>query len=305
MSPLPSVTVVVPTHRRPELMQRAVRSALAQDYDGDLEVLVVFDGEDPYELPVEVPPGRSLRVLANDRVRGLAGARNCGILAAAHELVAFLDDDDAWFPTKLAAQVPRFGDRPVPYLVCGAIVFDDGGRTWERLAPGTTLTHDELLRDRVAGVHSSTFLARREDLLGRLGLVDEDLPGSYGEDYDMLLRASALAPVAVVNEPLVSVTWAQGSHYLGKWALYADGLEYLLAKHQDFASVPRATARIASQVAFARAAAGQPREARRWAGHALRRDPRQVKAWLALLVSLRVVSAARVVRTVQRMGKGI
>lgn len=305
MSLLPSVTVVVPTHRRPELMQRAVRSALAQDYEGDLEVLVVFDGEEPYELPVGVPPGRSLRVLANDRVRGLAGARNCGILAAEHELVAFLDDDDAWFPVKLTAQVARFDDEPTPYLVCGAVVFDDGGSTWERLAPGTTLTHAELLRDRVAGVHSSTFVARREDLVGRLGLVDEDLPGSYGEDYDMLLRASALAPVAVVNEPLVSVTWAQGSHYLGKWALYADGLEYLLAKHTDFASVPRAAARIASQVAFARAAAGQPRESRRWVRYALQRDPRQAKAWLALLVSLRLVSAARVVRTVQRMGKGI
>ena len=40
MSPVPSVSVVVPTYRRPEQVERAVRSALAQTIS-DLEVVVV------------------------------------------------------------------------------------------------------------------------------------------------------------------------------------------------------------------------------------------------------------------------
>src|SRR5437868_1745643 len=90
----PSVTAAVPTRDRPELLRRAVRSILDQDYDGDVHCLIVFDGGDP--VPVEVPTSqrRSLRTLTNLRTPGLAGARNTGILEADGDLVAFCDDDD-------------------------------------------------------------------------------------------------------------------------------------------------------------------------------------------------------------------
>jgi hypothetical protein len=185
------------------------------------------------------------------------------------------------------------------------MTYDDGTRTYERLVPKEVLAHDDLIRDRMAGIPSGSFIARRSDFVGRLGLVDEDLPGSYGEDYDMLLRASYIAPVAVVNTPLVSVTWAQDSYYMGKWGLYADGLEYLFMKHAGFAADRKACGRITSQIAFARAADGQRRDARRWVRRSLRNDATQVKAWLALAVSLRLISARRVVSVVQRMGRGI
>src|SRR3954453_5870440 len=100
---------------------------------------------------------------------------------------------------------------------------DDGSRTYERLVPMETVGHADLLRDKMAGLHSSTFVFRRSALLGPVGLVDEDLPGSYGEDYDMLLRTSLVAPVAVVNQPLVSVRWSGESYFFGKWGAYADG----------------------------------------------------------------------------------
>ena len=42
----PIVSAVIPTRNRPELVVRAVRSALTQTYT-DLEVIVVLDGPDP------------------------------------------------------------------------------------------------------------------------------------------------------------------------------------------------------------------------------------------------------------------
>lgn len=302
---LPGVSTVIPTHNRPDLMLRAVRSVLTQEYDGPVEVIVVFDAETPYVPEVEIPAGRTLKVMANDRVRGLAGARNSGILASSLEYVAFLDDDDFWFPGKLAAQMPHFADDAPPVLVCTAMVYDDGEKTHERLVPKEHLDYADLVRDRMAGIPSGSFVARRDELTGRLGLVDEDLPGSYGEDYDMLLRAASIAPVAVVNRPLVSVTWAQNSYYMGKWGLYADGLQYLFEKHPGFAADRKACGRITSQIAFARAANGERRTALRWSRRALRNDVTQVKAWLAVAVSVRLMSAPWVVRTVQKMGRGI
>lgn len=305
MTGYPAVTAVIPTHNRPEQMRRALVSVLEQDYRGVIEVIIVFDAEDPYLPEVEVPGHRTVTTVVNERSRGLAGARNTGIAAASHDYVAFLDDDDWWFDGKLTAQMDTFATQPGALLVGTAMVLDDGERQHERLVPVSEVTHAALLRDRMAGLHSSTFVFRTEALRGEIGLVDEDLPGSYGEDYDLLLRTSALGPIVVVNRPLVSVTWSQNSYFFGRWGAYAEGLEYLLDAHEGFRKDRKAHARLAGQISFARASNGDSRAARRWVKESVRRDPSQVKAWLALAVSLRLVSAERITRTVQRLGKGI
>ena len=303
--PRPAVTAVIPTHNRPVLMQRALESVLGQSYDGEIEVVIVFDACDPFDPPVEIPSGRTVRTVRNGRTRGLAGARNTGITEASHDFVAFLDDDDYWLDGKLEAQMARFEQDPETVLVGTAMVVDDGERQHERLVPLDTVRHADLLRDRMAGLHSSTFVFARRALVDQVGMVDENLPGSYGEDYDLLLRTALVAPVAVVNQPLVSVSWTGQSYFFGKWGAYAEGLEYLLQEHPGFREDRLAHGRIAAQIAFARAANGENRVSRHWVRQAVRRDPTQIKAWLALGISLHLLSAPWVVKVVQGMGKGI
>ncbi|MDW4573609.1 glycosyltransferase family 2 protein [Microbacterium sp. M3] len=301
----PGVSVVIPTHNRPELMRLAVESVLSQEAAVTGEVIIVFDAC-AVEIPeVSLPEGWSLRGLANSRTRGLAGARNSGISDARGEYVAFLDDDDTWLPGKLAAQMDRFAESPQAVAVGTAMVVDNGVEEIVRLAPGETLTHEDFLRNRNPGVHSSSLVFRRSDLLGGLGLIDEELPRSYGEDYDILLRASALGTVAIVNRPLVRVLWNGQSYYFGQWASYAEALQYLLRKHPDFATSPRALGRIEAQVSFALASSGQGRDARAWAWRAIGHDPRQVKAYLATAISLRLLTPNAVTRIVRRVGRGI
>jgi len=287
-------------------MQRALESVLSQDYPGEIEAVVVFDACEPFEPPVEVPDGRSVHITVNHRSRGLAGARNTGIVQATHDYVAFLDDDDYWLQGKLSSQMRCFAEAAAPPVLVGsAMVLDDGSNTHERLVPKDVVEHADLLRDRMVGLHPSTFVFRKEALLGPVGLVDEALPGSYGEDYDLLLRTALVAPIPVINRPLVSVTWSRDSLFFGRWGAYADGLEYLLATHPGFREDRKAFGRIASQIAFARAGNGERRAGASWAARALRRDPLQVKAWLALGVAARLWSADAISRLVQRMGKGI
>ena len=98
------VCVVIPTRGRPELVLRAVGSALAQ-VTAPAEVLVVVDGPDPAtETALAAVGDPRLRVLVLERNGGAAAARNAGVRATACEWVAFLDDDDEWRPGKLAAQ---------------------------------------------------------------------------------------------------------------------------------------------------------------------------------------------------------
>lgn len=301
----PGVTVVVPTHDRPEPLRRAVQSVIDQTYAGDVEVVVVFDGTEPVLPELSVSAGRTVRAVRNGRAAGPAGARNAGVLAARNDVVAFLDDDDRWRPDKLERQVRVLEGDARSLLVGSAMTVHDGSRRHVRLLPSERITHHDLLGDRLAALHTSSFVARRSDLLGPLGLFDEQLPRGYCEDYDLLLRAASVAPVTVVNEPLVEVAWQGGSHFLGRWSTYAAALQVLVEKHPEFATRRRAIGRLEAQIALALAAAGDRREALRWAGRSLRHDPTRVRAWLALAVAARLTSGDRIVRVARRLGRGL
>ncbi len=286
-------------------MKLAVESILNQGTARRGEVIIVFDAC-PIEVPdVEIPDGWQVRGIANNRVRGLAGARNSGILESNGALVAFLDDDDEWLPGKLEAQLQRMDEKPDASAIGTAMMVDDGENTHVRLVEKDDLTHEDFLRDRHPGVHSSSLLFRREALLSTIGLIDEDLPRAYGEDYDLLLRASGHGAVTVVNEPLVQVRWQGQSYYFGQWAVYAEALQYLLLKHPDIATIPAALGRIEAQIAFALVADGQRRAGRSWGWRALRHNPKQIKAMLAIAISWRLITVDAVIRIVRRRGRGI
>lgn len=304
-APSPPVTVVVPTHNRPEPMRRAVQSVLDQTYPGDVEVLVVFDACDPVLPDVVVPAHRTVRALENARSRGPSGGRNTGAVAATGDYVAFLDDDDWWLPTKLEAQVELLERHPEAPLAATAMVVDDGERTHVRLAPSESVAHAALVSDRLACLHTSSFLARRSSLEGDLGLFDEEIPASYGEDYDLLLRASAIAPIPVLNEPLVGVAWQGQSYFLGRWLDYAESWLFMLDKHPDFRTDPKDLARIEAYVGFAYAAGGRRRDGARWAFRSLRKDWRGARAWLALAMAARLLGVRRIVALARRVGKGV
>ena len=301
----PLVSVVVPTRDRPEPLRRAVAAILGQTYEGPVECLVVFDQSDP-DLPwPDLPPGRTLILRRNDRTPGLAGARNSGILAATGELVAFCDDDDEWLPEKLTRQVARLLATPGSAVSTTGILVRYQDRTTTRLAPTILVTHRQLLRSRLTELHPSTVLAHRDRLLSQIGLVDEQLPGSYAEDYEWLLRASRHGPVLALPEPLAVIHWHQSSFFADRWRTIISALTYLVDKHRDLQQEPSGLARIYGQIAFAHAALGERKPARRWARRTLSLNRRERRAYLALAISLGLVSAKTVVRMAHVAGKGI
>ena len=298
------VSVVVPTRERDHLLVRAVAAIAAQEHAGPLEVLVVRDGTPAAPLALDLPAHVSLRQIPNTRSPGLPGARNTGIVAAAHDLVAFCDDDDEWLPGKLAAQLALLAARPDAALVATGIVVVHATAERPRPGPSGDILLADLLDDRIMELHPSGFLLRRADLLGPIGLVDEELAGGYGEDYDLLLRAAACGPVVAVPEPLVRVHWHGGSYYFSRWATIHEALETLLAKH-PFTGSPRGTARIRGQQALALAATGRRGEAVRTAGRALRLTPTEKRAYLAVAVAGGVLDVDRLQRWLHRRGRGL
>lgn len=301
----PAVTVIVCTRDRPHLLERAVRSILAQDYTGPLRCVVVFDHCDATPIAVDpAPPHRTLTLTRNEGTPGLAGARNWGLARADGELVAFCDDDDAWEPGKLSAQVALLDAHPDAVLCCTGIRIVTHEGTVERTPPARVDLAD-LLRTRVAAIHPSSFLMRHSDLTERFGGINEDVPHSYGEDYDFLLRASRYGCVVSVQAPLTTVYWDRLSFFSARWESVADGLSYIHDSFPEFASDRRGRARVRGQVAFARAAQGRRRDALRWAGRSLADDPRQLRAYGALAVAAGVASPDTLLERVNRSGRGL
>src|SRR5262245_54727931 len=78
----PSVDVVIATRDRPDLLKRAVRSVVNQDYPAQIRLIVVFDQSPAVDDFGPLGDNRLIAVMQNGRLPGLAGARNTGILAA-------------------------------------------------------------------------------------------------------------------------------------------------------------------------------------------------------------------------------
>jgi glycosyltransferase involved in cell wall biosynthesis len=200
-APRETVSVIIPTRNRRELLLRTLRSALRQDV-GALEVIVVDNGS-------EDGTGEALRRVGDQRLRvvrheppGVAGARNRGLEAARGRWVAFLDDDDLWSPRKLGCQLAAI--RAFPGARWSAVGVVTITNSWEvrrvRQPPSSAQVRRLLLASNAipgggSGVLADTRLVRQvgcfDPLLGMLA------------DWDLWIRLALAADMAPVAEPLM------------------------------------------------------------------------------------------------------
>lgn len=157
----PIVSIVIPTRDRPELVRRAIGSALEQTFTAS-EVIVVIDGPDDVTMQVlSAIKDPRLRIKALPSSLGGAAARNVGVVAAKGRWIAFLDDDDEWLPTKLDTQLrtAQHSVFPDPVVSCRLLKRSEA---YESLLPR---------RFPIPGESMSEYLFRRTRLFGGEGLV--------------------------------------------------------------------------------------------------------------------------------------
>jgi len=112
MTDIQLVSVVIPTRNRPQLVVRAVASALSQTYSR-IQVVVVIDGPDAAtELVLHRLQDDRVKVVALAENVGGGEARNTGVREANGEWIAFLDDDDEWVPEKIEKQMALIASLP-------------------------------------------------------------------------------------------------------------------------------------------------------------------------------------------------
>ncbi len=193
------VSVIIPVHNRRQLIDRAIRSVLAQTYPA-IEILVVDDGstDNTAELVINDFPEVNL---IRQKNRGVSAARNSGIAGSRGNWLAFLDSDDEWLPDKLKSQAELLSHNPESRIIhTDEIWIRDGKRVnpgGKHRKPGGWI-FDSCLP--LCCVSPSSILISRS-VFDEIGNFDELLP--VCEDYDLWLRMSARYPFHLVNEPQI------------------------------------------------------------------------------------------------------
>lgn len=201
MSNDPSVSVIIPTYNRSDILTQSIDSVLEQTYT-DFELIVVDDAstDDTREVVATYDDER-LTYVRHETNRHVSAARNTGIEHASGDFVAFLDDDDEWVPAKLAKQVSLLQDCPssVGMVYCW-LDYLDGEEVVNEYRP--TLSGDIFQHTLAAQPigNASTLLVRRE-VIEDIGGFDESLP--RGNDGDFIRRVTRKYEVDYVPEVLV------------------------------------------------------------------------------------------------------
>ena len=193
------VSVVIPTYDRADFVREAIASVLQQDYP-HVELIVVDDGSHDGTAAVVSGFGTAVQYLWQEN-RGVSAARNRGVAASTGDLIAFLDSDDLWLPSKVSAQVAYFEAHPDAQAChTDEIWIRRGVRVNERRIHRKQGGWQFLASLPRCLISPSAIMMRRA-LWNRLGGFDESLPAC--EDYDLWLRLTAVVPVGFLPERLV------------------------------------------------------------------------------------------------------
>jgi len=301
----PLVSVIMPTRGRPELVRESIAAVVTQTYPGQIECLVVHDQEPPDEELTKLGTAEHrVAVTANTHSPGLAGARNTGLDLVRGSIVATCDDDDVWHPEKLATQVERLQREPELLVVGSGIRLLLPSRVVEWPGRAEHISYQLLLRNRVKELHSSTLVMRRE-AFAKAGPYDEGLPRGYAEDYDWVLRAARAGQIGMVTRPLADIRKDGKSWYQGRAENAAAALEYMLAKHPDFARSRCGHARMLGQIAFARSALGERGPAIRYATKAVLRWPISPHPYIAFVQATTRIHPRHVLKAARLFRRGM
>lgn len=182
--PAPAISIIMPVYNGMRFLQRAIASLQAQTCS-DWELLAVDDASnDPSAefLTTLAATDARIRVLCHPINRGPSAARNTALKVARGDLIAYLDQDDEYYPDHLARACERMGQSDV--LV---FRYDLVEERPDHPAVGTVVTYDPAARAHAMFEETITVslgVVHRRVLLSRTGLFDESLGRHRHEDED-------------------------------------------------------------------------------------------------------------------------
>ena len=231
----PLVSVIVPTHNRPEMLAAAIRSILDQTYP-NVEIVVVNDaGKDVEEVVAGLNRDGRITYACHDRNRGLAAARNTGLRLARGKYIAYLDDDDLYYPDHLDTLVTQLEKHG------GKVAYTDAHRAIQRMTDEGYVTIDrdipcsrDFNRDQflVSNYVPVLCFMHEKACLEESGYFDEMLTSH--EDWDLWIRMSRKFDFVHIKKLTCEFSWRTDGTTMtsGKRSDYLRTMEIIYDKYR-------------------------------------------------------------------------
>ena len=199
------VSVIIPTYNRRNLLDVSINSVLNQTYQ-NFEIIIVDDnsndGTDNY---IKMLNHDKVQYIKNKETMHAPTSRNIGVLHSKGDLIAFLDDDDEWYPDKLEKQVKLFQDSDVG-LVYGGIdlFFEDYSLSYPTSPELKGDIYKNMLIKNYIGATPSVII-RRDALDNVCSKENEYFDPSFParQDYDLWVRITEKYKVDFIQEPVL------------------------------------------------------------------------------------------------------
>ena len=187
----PLVSVIIPTFNRPKMLMEAIDSVLAQSLD-DFEIIIVNDAGKLVENSIiNRDPRNRISYIRHNLNKGLAAARNTGLLLAKGKYICYLDDDDIFLPNHLEILVSELEKGKFKVVYSDAyqalqVKEGDSYKVLRRDIPySIDFDRDFLLKKNIAPVNCFMHVKK---CVEKAGLFDEKL--NVHEDWDFWIRLS-------------------------------------------------------------------------------------------------------------------
>lgn len=242
MNEAPLVSAIITTHNRKKLLELAINSVFTQTYE-NIECIVVDDASTDNTKDYCSSLKNLIYIpIKKEDSKGGNYARNVGIMHAHGELIAFLDDDDEWFPEKIEKQVMlMMKNQDVGFVYCGRIIEKE-------TSSGTTIIEDyprisargdmsQKILSRICCVTSEILVKR--DLLLKVGCFDESI--KFWQEYELTIRLFQITKIDYVNECLVKyrVYFSSSQKLSNKYDGWLESVNQVENKHANlYKSLP-------------------------------------------------------------------
>lgn len=197
-----------------QMLNKAILSAVDQDYPDQMEILLVDDGNPvPVEKLIDVTSFPcEVRVIHQPRNMGLVLALNKGITEAKYNYIARLDADDTWAQGKIGAQFKRFAADPELTLVATGMVrvTPEGQVIDEHIRPDGWENIARFFVEYGCPFPHGSVLARK-DVYEDLGLYSQDATFAHCEDYHLWGQWIRFFKTAIIEKSHYNYTVSNAS----------------------------------------------------------------------------------------------
>ncbi|MFJ5621686.1 glycosyltransferase family 2 protein [Peribacillus loiseleuriae] len=229
------VSIVIPTYKRPDFLERAINSVLNQDY-GNFEIIVIDDNGQgtieqikTHQVIKKYTNLINFKYIAHEKNLNGSCARNTGIKNSSGDYICFLDDDDQFMKNKISKQVKLLEKQDEKWGACytGNTRIYPTGTKFKHIPKKRGNLYFEILASKVDLCAGSTLMIKRE-VIDKIGYFDESF--DRHQDIEFILRISRYYKIDVEMNSLVNIFMHPASNRSKNAEQFEERKKYFLTK---------------------------------------------------------------------------